>query len=324
MTVVLGYEDMQGALAMREAIDLLEAAAQREAQGSARTPPRLNADFDGGWMRILFAADHAAGYAATKAYHRVTGAGVRYIVTLYRLADGEPVALMDGRLITDLRTGAASGVIARHVPVAGPVSVAILGAGNQARAQLASLAAVYAVASARVYSPTPARCEAFAGEMAQTLGFPVRAAASAEAAVRGATVVAAATSAQGEAPALCGAWLDACRLICAVGNTRPQYAEADVDCFGGAALVAMDSVNALADTGELQRAAAAGVLPPGRCATLAQIVSGARAVPAAGRIAFKSVGTALQDLALAVRFYERLRERPALPRVPALASLRLK
>ena len=324
MTVVLGYEDMQGALAMHEAIDLLEASACHEAAGRATASPRLNADFDGGWMRILFAADHVTGYAATKAYHRVAGAGVRYLVTLYRLADGEPLALLDGRLITDLRTGAASGVIARHVPVAAPVRVAILGAGNQARAQLASVAAAYAVAGARVYSPTPERREAFAREMSQALGFAVEAADSAEMAVRGAAVVAAATTAQGDTPALRGEWLDACRLLCAVGNTRPQYAEADVACFGDAALVAMDSANALTDTGELKRAAAAGALPAARCATLPEIVSGARAVPATGRIAFKSVGTALQDLALAVRFYERLREQPDLPRLPALASLRLK
>ena len=324
MAVLLSYEDMQGVLGMRDAIDLLEQAARHEAAGRTVVSPRLNANFENGWMRILFAADHAAGYAATKAYHMVAGAGVRYIVTLYRLADGEPVALLDGRLITDLRTGAASGVIARKVPLAGPVSVGIIGSGNQARAQLASLAAVYAIKSAKVFSPTAARRNAFAQDMSAALGVVVSAVDSAEAAVRGQNVVASASSAQGKEPVVRGEWFDACRLFCAVGNTRPQFAETDVACFGGAELVVMDSTNALEETGELKQAVAAGVLQEAKRATLAQVVSGAKAVPLGGRVAFKSVGTALQDLALAVRFYELLRDRPGLPQAPALASLRPK
>jgi alanine dehydrogenase len=324
MALLLSYETMQDVLGMRDAIDLLEQAALHEAAGRTVVSPRLNSNFDNGWMRILFAADHASGYCATKAYHMVAGSGVRYIVTLYRLADGEPVALLDGRLITDLRTGAASGVIARKVPVAGPVAVGIIGAGNQARAQLASLAAAYDIKSATVFSPTPARRDAFARDMAKALGIAVFAADSAQAAVQGKAVVATASSAQGKEPVVRGEWLADCRLLCAVGNTRPQFAEADVACFGGAEMVVMDSINALEETGELKQAVAAGALPEGRRATLAQVVSGARAVPANGRIAFKSVGTALQDLALAARFYELLRDRPGLPQAPELASLRPK
>jgi ornithine cyclodeaminase/alanine dehydrogenase len=309
---------------MGDAIDLLEQAALHEAAGRTVVSPRLNSNFENGWMRILFAADHASGYCATKAYHMVAGAGVRYIVTLYRLDDGEPVALLDGRLITDLRTGAASGVIARKVREAGAVSVGIIGAGNQARAQLASLAAVYDIKSAMVFSPTPARRVAFAREMSKELGVAVAATDSAYSAVNGRTVVATASSAQAKEPVLCGEWLADCRLLCAVGNTRPQFAEADVACFGGAELVVMDSTNALEETGELKQAIAAGVLPETKRATLAEVVSGAKTVPVTGRIAFKSVGTALQDLALAVRFYEILRTRSELPQVPALASLRPK
>ena len=324
MALLLSYENMQGVLDMRDAVDLLEQAAHHEFAGQAVVSPRLNSNFEDGWMRILFAADHAAGYAATKAYHRVAGSGVRYIVTLYRLADGEPLALLDGRLITDLRTGAASGVVARRVAIKGPVNVGIIGAGNQARAQLQSLAAVHDIQSATVFSPTPARREAFAREMSAELGFTVTAVESAERAVRGMNVVATASSAQGGEPVLLGAWLDECRLLCAVGNTRPQFMEVDVACFADAALVVMDTPNALTETGELKEAVAAGVLPEHKQATVAQVVGGAHVVPADGRIAFKSAGTALQDLALAVRYYELLREQPGVLQAPALTSLRAK
>lgn len=312
---------LEGVLSMRDAIDLLEGMSRHEAAGRTHISPRLNAAFEGGWMRMMFGADYAAGYASTKAYHLVEGAGVRYVVSLYRLADGELVAVMDGRLITDLRTGAASGVVARKVAVGGPVTVGLIGAGHQSRMQLESLAAVYAVQSATVFSPTPANREAFAREMAAKLKLPVNAVACAEAAARGHAVVVAATSSRSSEPVLRGAWLDGCRLLCAVGSTRPQSVEVDADCFRGAGLVVVDSPRAVEEAGDLQQAVKEGAAPVKKQATLAQLVTGHAAVPAHGRVVFKSVGTALQDLALAARYYELLGG-SAVAGVASLASLK--
>jgi ornithine cyclodeaminase/alanine dehydrogenase len=91
-----------------------------------------------------------------------------------------------------------------------------------------------------------------------------------------------------------------------VGNTRRDFAEVDVRCFSDAALVVVDSWHALEEAGELRAAIAANALPEAKRASLAQIVTGAARVPAEGLIVFKSVGTALQDLALAGRYYELL------------------
>jgi len=204
MAVTLGYGALQGALGMNDAIDLLERAFAHEAAGRAYLSPKFVSNFDGGAMRMLFAADYEAGYFATKAYHTAGGAGARFLVSLYRLRDGELLALLDARTITDMRTGAASGVIARKVTVAEPVTVGVIGSGHQARAQLQCLASVYRVERATVYSPTAANREAFAREMSVQLGIPVAAAAIAQAAVRGHTVVAAANSARGNEPVLRG------------------------------------------------------------------------------------------------------------------------
>ena len=306
---------------MRDAIDLLEAMSRNEASGRSFVSPRLNATFEGGWMRMMFGVDRAAGYFASKAYHLIEGAGVRYVVSLYRLADGELLAVMDGRLITDLRTGAASGVVARKVPISGPVKVGLTGSGHQSRMQLESLAAVYPVRSATVYSPTQGHRETFAREMAAKLGFPVAVADSAEAATRGHEVVVAATSSRSREPVLRGAWLDRCRLLCAVGSTRPESVEVDADSFRGAALIVVDSQRAVEEAGDLQNAVKAGAAPGERQATLAQLVSGQARVPAQGRVVFKSVGSALQDLALAARYYELLGAKAA-ARVGSLASLK--
>ena len=322
MAVMLGYETLRGVLSMREVIDLLERAFAREAAGTSVVSPKYVTDFPSGAMRILFAVDEQAGYAAMKAYHSIRGTGTRYIVSLYRLKDGELLALLDGQLITDLRTGACSGVIARKVPISGPVSVGVIGSGNQAHKQLECLASVYSLDSVVVYSPTVAHREHFAREMSQQLGVPVSPVNSVEAAVRGKKIVASASSARTTEPILRGEWLADCRLLCAVGNTRKQYAEADVQCFRDASLVVVDTLHALEEAGELRQAVEAGALSESKCATLGQIVTGAAKIPETGLVVFKSVGSALQDLALAARYYEMLGSQPGLPAAPDVGSLR--
>jgi alanine dehydrogenase len=322
MAVTLGFAALQGAIGMSEVIDLLEKAFAREAAGKTVVSPKFVTEFGTGAMRILFAADHDAGYCVTKAYHVINGAGVRYIVTLYRLADGELLALLDGRHITDLRTGGASGVAARQVPIPGAISIGVIGSGNQARTQLESLASVYRVESASVFSPTAANRDAFARDMSQKLGIRVKAIDTAEAAARGHAVVTAATSARSPEPVLLGRWLRECRLLCAVGNTRAQFAEVDVDCFRDAQLVVTDTPHALEEAGDLIQAVKAGALVDTRRTTLGALVTGKAEVPPEGLITFKSVGSALQDLALAARYYELLGKDAPHTTAPDLASVR--
>lgn len=322
MIAILDIAAIDGVLSMPAAIDLLEKTLAHEAGGGTSASPKFTTDFEGGHMRLLFAADSDAGYCALKAYHNIKGAGTRYVVLLYGLKDGELLALVEGRLITDLRTGAASGVAARRVPVAGPVRVGLIGSGNQARTQLESLASVYDVESAAVYSPTVARREAFAAGMSAKLGFPVTAEDSAQAAVRGRQVVATASNARQAEPVLRGEWLEGCRLLCAVGNTRAQFAEVDVACFRNAGQVIVDSPHAFKEAGELRQAVAAGALPESKRATLAQLVAGAASVPPKGLVVFKSVGMALQDLALAAHYYETLAGRPGIVMAPGVGGLR--
>lgn len=319
MTAMLDIQALEGVISMRETIDLLEKTLPHE--NTTMSPKYVN-DFDGGSIRILFAADNDAGYFAMKAYHNIKNVGTRYVVLLYRLSDGELVATLDGRVITDLRTGAVSGVVARKVPIEGLVTVGIVGSGSQARTQLESLATVYRVEAAFVYSPTPTNRAAFAAEMSAKLGFPVTPVDSAEAAVRGRKVVATASNARSADPILRGAWLDGCRLLCAVGNTRPHFAEVDAQCFADSRLVVVDSLHAVDEAGDLRQAVAANALPKSKLATLAQVINSEIKVPMHGLVVFKSVGTALQDLALASRYYELLKDKPGTVHGPTIASLR--
>ena len=322
MALMLGAEALDGVLGMRDSIDLLETMAQHEAAGKTFVSPRSSSTFEGGWMRMMFAADYIAGFGATKTFHMIDGVGVRYVVSLYRLADGELLAVLDGRLITDLRTGAASGVVARKLKIDGSVTVGLIGAGHQSRMQLESLASVYRVESAAVFSPTAENRDRLARQMSSKLGIPVKPETSAEAATRGHPIVVVATSSQSSEPVLRGEWLERCRLLCAVGSTRPQSIEVDEDSFRRARLVVVDTPRAAEEAGDLHYAMKSGALTAERQTTLAQIAVGAASVPESGLVVFKSVGTALQDLALAVRYYELLRGRKDLPAALDVASLK--
>jgi alanine dehydrogenase len=322
MTTMISVDALEGTIGMPEAIDLLERTYEHEEAGRTTASGKFVTDFQNGAMRVLFAADAAAGYCAMKAYHNIRNVGTRYVVTLYRMSDGELLAVIDGRPITDLRTGAASGVMARTVAMPRPVRIGILGSGNQARTQLEALTAVYEIERAEVYSPTEQNSERFAQEMSAELSIPVVAGKTAEGTVRGKQVVVTATKARSLDPVLRGEWLDRCRLLCAVGNTRQQFAEIGADTFTRAAFTVVDSQHAFKEAGDLIAAADAGALPESKQATLGQILTGFKALPPEGLIVFKSVGMALQDLALAARYYELLGGREDLASPSDVASLR--
>jgi len=316
MAQFIDHDAVRQTLGWSDAIDLLEEMSRHEAAGRTFVSPKFNSDFETGSMRILFAADYVAGYGATKAYHTIAGIGSRYLVSLIDIKTGELLAIIDGRRITDLRTGAASGVVARKLGFDRPVSVGIIGSGHQARAQLESLAAACDIKAAAVFSPSARNREKFASELGERLGIDIEAVGSAEAAARGHDIVAAATKSRSAVPVLLGKWLEDCRLLCAVGNTRAQFNEIDNQCFQDAGLVIVDSRHALDEAGELIQAVASGALREYAWMTLAAL--GNDSVPPDGLVIFKSVGTALQDLALAGECYERLRDSDHVPVFPDL------
>jgi alanine dehydrogenase len=156
--------------------------------------------------------------------------------------------------------------------------------------------------------------------MSAKLRVAVAPAASAEAATRGHDIVVAASKSRSAEPVVWPQWLTDCRLLCAGGNTRPQFAEIDPRCCETARLVVVDSPHAIEESGEMIQAAAAGFLPAATVATLAALSVDKTQIPAEGLVLFKSVGTALQDLALTRHCYEALRDQPGVPVLPDLVT----
>lgn len=123
--------------------------------------------------------------------------GNRYtgLVLLFSTETGEPLAIFPDGVLQRLRVGATSGIAAKYMARKDAHTVGLIGAGWQAGAQILAITAVRKVSTIRCYSPTRDKCVAFCGEMSALTGVDVQAAATPEAAVKGADIVLCATNA---------------------------------------------------------------------------------------------------------------------------------
>jgi ornithine cyclodeaminase/alanine dehydrogenase-like protein (mu-crystallin family) len=209
-------------------------------------------------------------------------------VHLFSATTGEPLATLDGRLITEMRTAAVSAVATRLLSRPDAHVLAILGSGVQARSHVTALRLVRAFDEIRVWSPTTAHAQQFAAE-AGGVAMP------AEAAVRGADVVVTVTG-SGE-PVLRGAWLAEGAHVNAVGAVGPARRELDDDAMRGAVVVESREA-ALAESGDILLAKAPVY------AELGELLAGTKPLPRARHTVFKSLGQAVEDLAAARLVYD--------------------
>ena len=206
------------------------------------------------------------------------------VIVLFSATTGEPTVMMDGRLITEMRTAAASAVATKVLARATAPVLAILGSGTQARSHLEALRLVRDFREVRVWSPR--NSAAFAEK------FGVHAASSAEDAVRGADVVVVASGSQ--TPVLCGEWLSPGVHINAVGATRPTWRELDDAVIRRAKLYVDSREAASQESGDVRAA-------HGSYSEIGEVLGGLRP----GRESddevtlFKSVGVAVEDIASA-------------------------
>jgi len=302
--LVLGEERVRELLGMAELLPVMERALAALSRGEVVQPVRtvLPVAEHQGFLGLMPAyvargtgAERAAGGALgaklVTFYPGNRGAPTHHaVVLLFRPETGEPLAIMDGRLITEMRTAAVSAIATRLLARPDAGVLGILGAGVQARSHLEALRLVRAFHDVRVWSPRSAR--AFAAELG------VRAVGSAEEAVRGADVVVTATTAT--TPVLRGAWLSPGAHVNAVGAVRPEWRELDDDLLGAARIFVESREAATVEAGDVI-AARAPVTEVG------EVLAGrrpGRATPEEITL-FKSVGVAVEDVATAELVYRK-------------------
>ena len=308
MTLLLTHDDVIASVTMAQAIETMEGAFKEEGEGGIILPPRTNMAVDGGWLRVGPVAMPRSGWMGLKAMNLVAGVGLRYQVHLYAIATGELLAIMDAQHLTTLRTGATSAVATRLMARPGRFHVALLGSGVEAKAQLEAMHAAGRVRSAAVFSPTQANRDALAHEFRERFAMDVVAAGSAREAVEGAELVLAAV--KSKQPVLHGAWLAPGTHVNSVGTARRDQRELDVAVFERSARIAVDTEEGVfGEAGDAVVAAA--TLDRSKVHELSALAAG-RVV---GRVddeeitVFKSVGTGIQDIALAAVVYAAARAR---------------
>ena len=215
------------------------------------------------------------------------------IIQLFRSDTGEPLATMDGRLITEMRTAAVSAVAIDHLAHPEAKVLGILGSGVQARSHVRALAGIRSFAEVRVWSRSPDHAQQFAGEIGARV-------TTAEQAVSGADVVLALTSSP--VPVLFGRWLSPDAMVCAIGAATPDRRELDDEVMRGAVVVESREA-ALKEAGDIVLARAQVAAEIGELLNGAQIDRGGRPV------VFKSVGIAVEDIAAAKLVYDKSMER---------------
>jgi ornithine cyclodeaminase/alanine dehydrogenase-like protein (mu-crystallin family) len=225
------------------------------------------------------------------------------MIQLFRADTGEPLAVMDGRLITEMRTAATSAIAVDLLATPQARVLAILGSGVQARSHLRALAGIRDFKEIRVWSRTPENAKKFAAEtgaLART---------SVEDAVTGADVVLTLTSSV--EPILYGKWLKRDALVCAVGAVTPDRRELDDDAMRGCVVV---------ESREAGEREPGDILHSGAkyTAEIGELLNGATFDRGDRPVVFKSVGIAVEDIAAAKLVYEKVTAQP-----PSISALRI-
>jgi alanine dehydrogenase len=199
---------------------------------------------------------------------------------------GVPVAVLDGRYITEARTAAVSAVSARRLARGNAQVLGIVGSGVQARSHWEALSLVRTFREVRVWSPNSARLRHFANDTgAQVMG-------SAEEVVRGADVVVAATASA--EPVIYNDWVSPGTHVIAVGACRPTQRELDPALVARARLIVDSRAAALQEAGDVVMGIAEG------CWTANHIAAELGELPARENdreiTIFKSLGLAVEDI----------------------------
>jgi len=292
----LNEEQVRQHLRMADLIPAMEKALIEFSAGKVTQPIRsvINVDPPGGFLGLMPA--HTAdglGLKAVTFYPSNAERGIpTHLATIF-LVDpetGTPLAVMDGRLITEMRTAAVSAAATKLLAAPDAKILAILGSGVQARSHVEALRLVRQFQEIRVWSPTKEHAEQFAKEIGAT---PT----SAEQAVRGADVVVTATSSK--IPVVKGAWLKPGCHVNAIGACRPDWRELDDAALKGSVVFVDSREGAMKESGDVILSGAEIY------AELGEVLAGKVPSQANETTIFKSLGMAAEDIAAAMLVYRK-------------------
>ena len=319
MPLILTEHEIRSVLTMPDLIEAMQAALIEYSEGRTQQPLRTVLEVGAqkaffGLMPAFVPGSSALGIKLVTVYGSNAARGLpTHLATIVMLdpTTGAPLAFLDGRYITEARTGAVSAVSTRWLAKPDAATLAIIGSGVQARSHLEAIASVRALRVVKVWSPNPDHRDNFVDELREpTKPADLRAAASAEAAVSGADIIVLATSSR--TPVIKSEWVSEGAHICAVGACRPDQREMDGALVARARLFVDSRTGALAEAGDILLAIREGLITSNHIAAELGEVAGrhseARRDPREVTL-FKSLGMAVEDVAAAHLACARAKER---------------
>ncbi|HEY4312416.1 MAG TPA: ornithine cyclodeaminase family protein [Pirellulales bacterium] len=300
--------DVTALIDMPGTIAVVEEAFRHLAVGEAENIPRVRTRARGIILHAMIASAGYLGYVGWKCY-TTTRDAARFHVGLYDQTTGQMVALIEADQLGRLRTGATTGVALRAMAPAESHELGLFGVGRQAETQVAAAAAVLPLRRAFIYSRSEERRTLFAEKMQMQLGIEVIPVDRPQEAAEDLPIVITATTSS--TPVFDGATLAEGTIVCAVGANALSRAEIDTTTVRRADAIVCDSVQACrGEAGDFTEALEKGIYDWRRAVDLAEVVVGrASGKPRTGGVAiFKSVGLAVEDVAMAARLLQLAKE----------------
>ena len=286
----LGEEEVRRRLDLDALIVAMRQVLAEFSAGKWNQPVRGVLAQHGGFFGVMPASGESMGIKMVTFYPGNAGSELpthMAVIALFDPKTGEPLALMDGRYITEMRTAAVSAVATDALAPRDAKVLTLLGAGVQAAAHLEMLPRVRRFEEIRVWNHHPEKAQRFAEQHGAK-------ASELEAAVRDADVIVTATSAR--EPILKGGWLKPGAHVNAVGAPRPDWRGLDDEAMRNVVIV---------DSYEGARKESGDVILSGATpfAELGEILNETKRVEAGATTIFKSLGMAVEDVAAARLVY---------------------
>ena len=306
--LMLSEDDVRRLLTMEMALEAVEQVLRKQALEEAQNIPRTRSQTDHAMLHILSGAAKTLGIMGYKAYS-TTRKGANFHVGLYDGKTGALLALIQADYLGQMRTGAASGVATQYMARHDAQEVGLFGTGKQARTQLLAVCKVRNIRHVHVYSPNDEHRRQFAKDMRPLCQCDIDPVPRPELAAQDKDIVITATSSR--EPVLSGNWLAEGTHLNVIGSNFLGKAEVDAVAVRRCESIIVDSKDqARLEAGDFVQPLEEGSIHWADVHELGQVIVGrftGRAHPQDVTM-FKSLGIALEDIAVAAKVYAKALE----------------
>jgi alanine dehydrogenase len=306
--LLLNEDEVRQVLTLEMALDAVEQALRKMALDEVVNIPRSRAQTDHAMLHVMAAAGKTLGVMGLKAYS-TSRRGAHFHVALYDGKTGALLALIQADYLGQVRTGAASGVATQYMARPDATEVGLFGSGKQARTQLQAVCKVRKISRVQVYSPNEEHRRRFAAEMSELCNTEVVTVPRPEMAAEDKDIIITATTSR--EPVLNGHWVAEGTHINAIGSNFLGKAEIDAVAVRRCDSIVVDSKDqARIEAGDFVQALEEGSIHWADVHELGQVIVGRYTGRAHAQdvTLFKSLGIAIEDVAVAARVYAKAQE----------------